>query len=125
MEFERQRAGFESFGYRLAALAVDPPERSAKLQLRLGLSFPLLCDPGRDIVRAWDLYNAREHGGIAAPATAVIAGDGMIRLLAREGMAQRLRALELLRYLSTGAAPAPARRGFWPKFSAWWRACMR
>ena len=127
MEFDRLAEAFEAQGYRLAALSVDVPERSRAVRARIGLRMPLLCDVMREAVKAWDLYNRRERGGIAVPATVVIGADGAIRYCVREGMARRLRASELLAWLGQpGGAPEPPRaRGFWPGWRAWWRALQR
>ncbi|MGH9483397.1 MAG: redoxin domain-containing protein, partial [Terriglobales bacterium] len=112
---------FEILGYHLAALAVDPPQRAAALRGRLHLQFPLLCDPERSVVTAWKLYNPRERGGIAVPATVVIGSDGRIQHMEREAMASRLRAVDLLAWLREPQA-APRRRGIWPSWRDWCRA---
>jgi len=134
VEFDRQAEAFEALGYRLAALSVDVPERLRAARARIGLRMPLLCDVTREAVKGWDLYNRRERGGIAVPATVVIGADGAIRFCVREGMARRLRASELLAWLAQpwpqqpwreqpGAVPGP--RGYWPGWRAWWRALRR
>lgn len=122
MDFQNHAAAFEQLGFRLAALSVDSPPRSAKLRRDLGLTFPLLCDPQRQAVRAWGQLNPHRRGGIAVPATAVIAPDGFIRLWVKEAVAQRLGAANLLEYVSSNASTAPARRSFWPGTRDWWRA---
>lgn len=123
MDFGRHAAEFGRLGFSLAALSVDPPARSARLHQRLGLSFALLCDPSRETVKAWVLFNPH-RGGIAVPATLVIAADGRIRLLAREAMAQRLRPGDLLHHLAANGGVVPTKHGFWPRAHDWWRALI-
>ncbi len=123
MAFQRYAEAFAGAGYPLAALSVDPPARAAKLRQDLELSFPLLCDPARATVQAWDLYNRRERGGIAVPATVILAADGYIELFAREAMAQRLRASDVLAAVTSGGG-SPVKHGFWPGMRDWWRALV-
>lgn len=107
----------------MAALSVDPPARAAKLHSDLQLSFPLLCDPTRATVQAWDLYNRRERGGIAVPATVILGADGRVEFFAREALATRLRAGDVLRLVASHGA-APVKHGFWPGLRDWWRALV-
>ena len=82
---------FVKAGADLYALSVDPPERSAKHKQRLHLPFELLCDPDRSVVRAWDLYNRWEHGGVARPAVFVLTPpDGRVRARSVDRMANRV-----------------------------------
>lgn len=78
-EYARNEAAIRAAGAALVALSVDAPERSEGVRRELGLSFPVLCDTSRAVVRAWDLYNPREAGGIAVPAVFVIGPDRRIR----------------------------------------------
>ncbi len=119
-EFAAQADGFARLGYKLAGVSADPPQRSARLHRDLQLPFPLLCDPERKLIQAWDVYNPRERGGIAQPATAVIAAAGTLVWFEREAMARRVKAEELLAHLGGGAAPPP--RGFGPRFRDFLRA---
>jgi peroxiredoxin len=112
-EFARHDGAFRRLGYHVAALSVDAPERSARLRARLGMPYPLLCDPERRTVRAWDVYNPRERGGIAHPATAVVDRAGALVWFEREAMARRAKAEDLLAFLQGGAAPPP--RAFAPR----------
>ena len=82
---------FVKAGADLYALSVDPPERSAEHKQRLRLPFELLCDPDRSVVRAWDLYNRWEHGGVARPALFVMTPpEGRIRARSIDRMANRV-----------------------------------
>lgn len=123
MAFQRLAGEFDRCGYHLAALSVDPPARSAKLRDDLELTYALLCDPTRATIQAWDLYNRRERGGIAVPATVSLAADGRVQWFAREAMAKRLRASDVLGFVAAGGT-APTQFGFWPGLRDWWRALM-
>ena len=104
-EFGARAGEFERLGYRLAALSVDAPARSGQVRERLQLPFPLLSDSDRHLVRAWDVLNPAEHGGIAHPATAVVARDGLLTWFEREAMARRARPGDLLAFLEGGGEP--------------------
>ena len=78
-EYARNEAAIHATGASLVALSVDAPERSEGIRRELGLSFPILCDTSRAVVRAWDLYNPGEMGGIAVPAVFVIGPDLRVR----------------------------------------------
>lgn len=59
-------------------MSVNEEERQAGMLLRWGLSsMQLVSDPGGEsYLKALDLYNAEERGGIAVPAMLVIDPDG-------------------------------------------------
>jgi peroxiredoxin len=105
----------------VVALSVDDPPRSAALREQLDLEFPILCDTGRVVVRAWDLYNARENGGIAVPAVFVIDPDLRIRYRSVDATAARVRTDAVLEFLRNGARPA-GRRTLLPRVGDWTRA---
>jgi len=108
-EFQARLPGFRAAGWTVAALSVDDPGRSQPVRERLGLEFPILCDPSRATLVAWDLFNPHEHGGIAVPA--VIAIDRQHRIAHRwvESTATRVTADGVLGALAGGAAE-PERR---------------
>ena len=82
---------FGRAGADVYALSVDSPERSAEHKHHLRLPFELLCDPDHAVVRAWDLYNRWEHGGVARPAVFVLASpDGRVRARSIDRMASRV-----------------------------------
>jgi len=85
----------------------------------LGIKFPLLCDTRREVVKAYGLFNEREAGGIAFPASFVIDRDRVVRFRALEDVASRVsvdQLLELVRELGRGAEPQtkPRKRGVFP-----------
>jgi peroxiredoxin len=124
-EYQRRFAELSSLGLGLAALSVDPPERSRALAAQLGLSFPLLCDPGREVVKAYGLFNEKEKGGIAYPATLVLDLDRTVRFRSLDRTAARVDLNGLFAFLRSGidgAAPEkPKRVGVVPKLADWGR----
>jgi peroxiredoxin len=68
---------FEARGASLAAIAVDPPERSRALAGKLGLPYPLLSDVDLTVTRAFGLEDV--ENGISWPALYVVTPDGTVR----------------------------------------------
>jgi peroxiredoxin len=83
----------------MAALAVDSPGQSDRVRRQYELPFPILCDTKKEVVRAWGLFNAEEKGGIAVPAIVLLGLDRRFRLITIEGVAIRVRAADLLKFL--------------------------
>jgi peroxiredoxin len=120
------RAGeLASLGLGIAALSVDTAPRSRALAEQLRLTFPLLCDPGREVVAAWGLFNRREKGGIAYPATFVLDRDRTVRFRSLDRTVTRVELQGLFAFLRCGlegAAPAtPARCRIAPELGDWLR----
>ena len=110
---------FRAAGAELVAISVDDATRSEPVREELGIKFPLLCDTSREVVKAYDLFNRGEKGGIAFPAVFVIDRDRVVRFRALEEVASRVNVEELValvRELGRGAeTTATARkRGVWP-----------
>ena len=108
-------------GAELAAFSADEPGRSRALKEQLRLPFTLLCDPGRELIRALDVLNPHEAGGIAIPSLTIV--DRELRVLFRsvDSMMVRVSADETVRLLreavagrfggdGSGARPAASRR---------------
>jgi len=108
-EYEQRRGEFESRGAKLAALSVDAAPRSEAVRKQFRLAFPILCDPSRDVVRAWDLLNAEEKGGVAHSATFVLASDRRVEFATRDRVTNRVLAPDLLGWMDA-AAPAERHR---------------
>ncbi len=97
-------------GANLVAISVDVPEASEALRRQESLPFAILCDTEKQVVKAWDVYNAREKGGIAKPAAFIIGSDLTARFASLDAVAVRVTAPEIIRILR-GLQPAvPARR---------------
>ena len=81
-------------------------------------------DTDRELVKAWGLFNPKERGGVAYPATVVLAPDSTIIWIQPEGLAKRIRPADLLAALRSPALmphpPSPAR--LWPRLRDWWQA---
>jgi peroxiredoxin len=110
-------------GASVVALSVDTPEQSEALRLELSLPFPILCDTERRVVKAWDLYNPREKGGIAQPAVFLVDSQRTVRYSAVDTVARRVPASEMVRVLQTMTEPQPVRRRVHiPRWDQWLRA---
>jgi peroxiredoxin len=98
-------------GANVAAVSVDAPPASRDLRERLSLPFPILCDTERRVLREWDLYNAREKGGIAKPAVLVIDRGRIVRYSALDRVAKRIPPDDILRVLQNAvqASPPPSK----------------
>lgn len=74
-------------GADVTALVVDPPARNAAFATRWQLPFAIRSDPGGEhYLKALDLWNDAERGGIAKPAIIVVspAGDIAYRFNSRD-----------------------------------------
>jgi peroxiredoxin Q/BCP len=56
---------------------VDPADRSKALAEKLGVKYPLLSDPKREVVRAYGVED--QENGIAWPAIFIVGRDGTVR----------------------------------------------
>ncbi len=110
-EFRDLSDDFRGIGVHIAALSVDSPERSERARRQYELPFPILCDTQKEVVRAWGLFNAEERGGIAVPAVILLGRDRRIRASMIEGVATRVRAADLLRFLRSHPVPADSADG--------------
>ena len=66
----------------MVAISVDPPDIARRHAKKFGFTFPFLCDPAAQTVRAYDLlHSAGGPGGadIARPAEFLIDASGTIR----------------------------------------------
>ena len=117
--FEDLRAA----GASVVAVSVDAPEQSEALRRALRLSFPILCDTERRVVRQWDIYNPRERGGIAKPAVFLIDRGRTLCFGAVDTVVRRVPAAEIVRLLQTAAMGEPVRRKTYiPRWGEWLRA---
>ncbi len=83
MELQEALAEIEGRGGCLAAISVDPVERSQELIARLAaeeggarLGFPLLSDPGGATAKAYGAYDPAHR--VALPATIVVSRSGEV-----------------------------------------------
>jgi peroxiredoxin len=111
-EYGHAYKAIRAAGADVVALSVDSQARSEAVRMQLGLPYPVLCDPARAAVRAWDLYNPDEMGGIAVPAVFVIGPDRCVRYRSIDSTRERVPAdgvLRLLRGEAQGEALARER----------------
>jgi peroxiredoxin len=124
-EYRDRYGELTSLGLSLAAVSVDPPERSRAMAEQLHLPFPLLCDTGRDVVQSYGLYNREEKGGIAYPATFVLDRERIVRFRSLDRTASRVDLDGLFAFLragiDTGAPAAPERTAVTPRLADWGR----
>jgi peroxiredoxin len=112
-----------SAGASVVAVSVDAPDKSEALRVQLSLSFPILCDTERRVVKDWGIYNAEEKGGIAKPAVFIIDPGRRVRYAAVDAVVRRVPAAEIVSVLQNAAEGQPVRRkAYFPLFSDWKRA---
>jgi peroxiredoxin len=105
-DYRDRTDAFLQAGCRIIALSVDELKRTEHLRRTLKLSFPILCDVQRQVVREWDLFNAKEKGGSAVPATFVLDGERGVRLSSIDDVLRRAAAEEVLAFVRGQAAEA-------------------
>lgn len=106
-------------GAGVAAVSVDAPERSEAVRAGLALSFPILCDTERRVIREWGVYNAGERGGIAEPAVFLIDREKTIRYAGVDAVVRRVAAVEMLALVEKGVDAGVGRRVHVPRWSEW------
>ncbi len=120
------RDAYESLraaGANLVAVSVDTPEKSEAVQRDWQLAFPILSDRQRRVVQEWDIYNAREKGGIAKPAVFILRPDLTVRFVSVDQVASRVPAAEILRLLrDEDGGPAAKRKNIMPGPATFLRA---
>ena len=95
---------------------MDGPQKSQAVREQLGLSFPILCDTERVVVRQWGVYNEREKGGIAKPAVFILDPGPVVRCVSVDEVASRVPASEIGRALREGGRiSSPPRRTVIPR----------
>jgi peroxiredoxin len=109
-------------GAGVAAVSVDPPEKSEALRRELRLPFPILCDTERRVVKDWDIYNLREKGGIAKPAVFVIGSGRVVRYSKVDSVATRVPPSEIIRMLRTSEGPPVRAKTYIPRFAEFYSA---
>ena len=64
-------------GAEIVALSADTPERARLTVSELGITYPILSDSSRRLIRAYDVLHPEE--GIARPSLFVLDRDGVVR----------------------------------------------
>lgn len=88
-------------GANVAAVSVDSPEKSEAVRSELRLPFPILSDGERLVVQEWDIYNAKEKGGIARPAVFIIDRGRVVRYCSIDMTSARVPVSDIVRILQT------------------------
>ncbi|MBT5900596.1 MAG: redoxin domain-containing protein, partial [Opitutaceae bacterium] len=79
---EADRAELEAHGAQLVALSYDSAATQAQAVAKLGLTYPLLADPGSKTIDAYGIRNHEARGkglGVPHPAIFVVDRTGVIR----------------------------------------------
>jgi thioredoxin-dependent peroxiredoxin len=81
-DFRDSRSDLSGAGVTVLGISPDPPAKLAKFRDKEGLTFPLLSDPGRDVLRAYGAYGEKMMYGKTTVgvirSTFVIGPDGTI-----------------------------------------------
>lgn len=90
----------EMGGVRVVGLSYDAPATSSAAAAKLGLTFPLLSDPGSKVIAAYGILNTEAKGkaaGVAHPVVFIVDGKGIIRAkLGRDGYKDRPESAEII-----------------------------
>jgi peroxiredoxin len=99
-DLERARQEIEAAGVRLVAVSYDAPDTGTAAASKLGLTYPLLTDPGSKVIEAYGVLNREAKGkgaGIAHPVVFIIDRQGIIRAkLLRENYRERPESAEIV-----------------------------
>ncbi len=63
VDFQEGLARFTDAGYAVVGLSPDPPAKLARFRDAHGLAFPLLSDPGREVLTAYGAYGEKSLYG--------------------------------------------------------------
>ncbi len=122
-EYRQHYEEIRAAGANLVAVSVDSLEKSETVRQELHLPFPILCDTERRVVQQWDIYNAREKGGIAKPSVFIIDRDRTVRYSSVDEVASRVPASEIVRILQATSGERSAHRKFYfPRLGDFFRA---
>jgi peroxiredoxin len=108
---------FRTADAEVAAISVDPPDRSAALRKDLAIPFALLSDRTRATIVEWGVLNAAEKGGIAIPSTFVIDRERKVLFASVEDTMMRIEPrhmLEVVKAMPGGPVKIPRARGVNP-----------
>jgi peroxiredoxin len=79
---EKRLAEFEAAGVRPVAISVDTPELSRDLARKAGYTFPILSDPGAEVIRRYHILHAAggpDGHDIARPAEFLVDSTKIVR----------------------------------------------
>ena len=83
-DFTANMADIQAAGYTVIGISPDVPDKLAKFRAQGGFSFPLLSDPGREVLKAYGAYGEKQLYGKTVVgvirSTFVIDEEGAIEL---------------------------------------------
>ena len=83
-DFTANMADIQAAGYTVIGISPDEPDKLAKFRAQGGFSFPLLSDPGREVLKAYGAYGEKPLYGKTVVgvirSTFVIDEEGAIEL---------------------------------------------
>jgi peroxiredoxin Q/BCP len=59
MDFDAAMGDLDAAGYRVVGISPDGTQKLAQFAERDGLRFPLLSDPGREVLEAYDAFGSK------------------------------------------------------------------
>jgi len=81
-DFRDSKSDLSDAGFTVLGISPDAPAKLAKFRDKEGLTFPLLSDPGRDVLRAYGAYGEKTMYGKTTVgvirSTFVIGADGTV-----------------------------------------------
>ncbi|MCX6954694.1 MAG: peroxiredoxin family protein [Verrucomicrobia bacterium] len=99
-DLQKDLKAIEATGVRLIAVSYDSLTTNATAATKLGLTFPLLSDPGSKVIDAYGIRNHEAKGkaaGIPHPVVYLIDQQGKIRVkLMRESYRERPESAEII-----------------------------
>ena len=99
-DLQKNLREIEATGVQLVGLSYDAPATSAAAAAKLGITFPLLSDPGSKVIDAYGIRNADAKGksaGVPHPTLFILDQQGVIRVkLAREAYRDRPETVEII-----------------------------
>jgi peroxiredoxin len=99
-DLQKNLKEIEASGVQLIGIGYDAPATTAAAAAKLGLTFPLLADPGSKIIDAYGIRNLEAKGkaaGVPHPAIFILDRAGVIRAkLMREGYRERPESAEII-----------------------------
>jgi peroxiredoxin len=123
-DYQRRLGELEALDVAVTGISVDEAVRSERVRRQFGLSFPILCDPSRQTVRAWGLLDPDDRQDLAVPATLLVEKDGTLGMVAFDGTRFRTTMDAVLERLRVGPA-APWRPLRWVQAWPWyWARCI-
>jgi peroxiredoxin len=104
LEYRDATLGFTRLGAKVVAVSAAEPSLLAFFRRERGIGFALLADPGKEVIEAWGLLDAADHGGVAHPATFVLDGARVVRQRTLDAPARRTPADSIQRFVLRGGA---------------------